>query len=94
MVRTVGFVLSAYFKFIYKSMGIIGYALIVPDCHVWLRVIRLSEQDYFTLKFLLSKNEIIYKNDHKTVNKMAISVYLSIITFNGNGLNAQSKDIG
>ena len=35
-----------------------------------------------------SKN---YKNNPKSINKMAISTYLSIITLNVNGLNAPIK---
>ena len=31
------------------------------------------------------------KNKSKTVNKMAIKTYISIITLNGNGLNAPTK---
>ena len=33
-----------------------------------------------------------YKNSQKTINKMAISTHLSIITLNVNGLIHQSKD--
>ena len=32
-----------------------------------------------------------YKNNHKTINKMTISTYLSIITLNINGLSAPTK---
>ena len=35
-----------------------------------------------------------YKSNQKANNKMGISTYLSIITLNVNGLNAQIKDIG
>ena len=34
-----------------------------------------------------------YKNDHKTMNKMAISTFLSIIILNISRLNAPVKDI-
>ena len=36
-------------------------------------------------------NNKTYKNNQKTINKMAISTYLSIITLNVNGLNAPIK---
>ena len=32
-----------------------------------------------------------YKNSQKTINKMSINTYLSIITFNVNGLNSSIK---
>ena len=32
-----------------------------------------------------------YKNNHKTSNKMAVSIYLSIITLNICGINSQIK---
>lgn len=40
------------------------YTLIALDCEVLAQsVIRLGKQPYFTLKFLLSKNEITKKGD-------------------------------
>ena len=36
-------------------------------------------------------NNKTYKNNQKTINKMAISTYLSIITLNVNGLNAPTR---
>ena len=36
--------------------------------------------------------EKTYKNKPKTMNKMAIRTYISIITLNVNGLNAPMKD--
>ena len=37
------------------------------------------------------RNNKTYKNNQKTINKMAISTYLSINTLNVNGLNAPIK---
>jgi len=35
--------------------------------------------------------EKTYKNNQNTINKMAVNTYLSMITLNGNGLNAPIK---
>ena len=36
-------------------------------------------------------SEKIFRNNHKTINKMAINTYLTIITLNANGPNAPIK---
>ena len=42
----------------------------------------------------LAKQEKNYQNNHKTSNKKAITIHISIITLNVNGLNAPIKNIG
>ena len=37
------------------------------------------------------KNKKKYKNNSKTMSKMAISIYLSVIILNVNGLNVPNK---
>ena len=37
------------------------------------------------------RSEKIFRNNHKTNNKMTINTYLSIIALNVNGLNAPIK---
>ena len=40
----------------------------------------------------IQEKEKIYKNKSQTITKMAIGTYISIITLNGNGLNAPTRD--
>ena len=37
------------------------------------------------------ENKRTYKNEPKTINKMVIGTYISIITLNVNGVNAPTK---
>ena len=39
----------------------------------------------------IKEKKKIYKNKHQTIKKMAIGMYISIITLNVNGLNASTK---
>ena len=40
----------------------------------------------------MKKRKTTYKNKLKTINKMAIRIYISIITLNMNGLNLKDID--
>ena len=54
-----------------------------------MRLIPIEEHPTIYLKTVK-----VIKNKHKTIKKMVIGTYISIITLNVNGLNAPKKDTG
>ena len=66
-----------------------------PWIEEWIKKIWHTKVNQQTMKKENKKgSEKIFRNSHKTSNKMTINTYLSVITLNVNGLNAQSKGIG
>ena len=51
--------------------------------NIHIRQNRLQNKDYYKRQ--------TYNNEPKTIEKMGIGTYISIITLNGNGLNAPTK---
>ena len=56
-----------------------------------LQETHFTSRDTYTLKVRRRKEKKSNKNKSKAVNKIAIRIYISIITLNVNGLNAPNK---
>lgn len=54
----------------------------------------ITKENQLNRKKVKKGSEKIFKNNHKTDNKVTINTYLSIITLNVNGLNVLIKSRG